>query len=102
VGFLSLLNRLISHEAGSLGVSVGFNTQALPVFSQWKNEAGKRDSGWTGDGGAAEPLVDLTKGGSRLERCRPILQRLGQMFASDSVGLFKVRQRARDLEQSMG
>jgi hypothetical protein len=64
VGFLSLLNRLISHEAGSLGVSVGFNTQALPVFSQWKNEAGKRDSGWTGDGGAAEPLVDLTKGGA--------------------------------------
>ncbi|MOA45819.1 hypothetical protein D3C78_1682580 [compost metagenome] len=47
-------------------------------------------------------LVDLTKGGRRLERCRPILQRLGQMFASDSVGLFKVRQRARDLEQSMG
>jgi hypothetical protein len=43
---------------------VGFNTQALPVFSQWKNEAGKRDSGWTGDGGAAEPLVDLTKGGA--------------------------------------
>jgi hypothetical protein len=30
------------------------------------------------------------------------LQRFGQVFASDPVSLLKVRQRARDLEQSMG
>jgi len=28
---------VLHNKAGSLGVSVGFNTQQLPVFSLWKN-----------------------------------------------------------------
>jgi hypothetical protein len=28
---------VLHNKAGSLGVSVGFNTQTLPVFSLWKN-----------------------------------------------------------------